>query len=360
MPAVHVTHAGARTSNKIARRCKMSKKLLALIAAIAVAALFLTGCGADEKQFKALQTQVAKITPAAAAQAPAPTPTAINVAAAVATEMAKPTVTATSTPTPSLLEVVATKVAILDRADKPAATAATKTTVSTTPKITTAPSKATTAVSTSVKGKADVSEGTSTFTTGNWKVVLYDGSTDLMKAWFKNIKNLAPESWPNFPNVNNPQVGFKAANGLEYGLDERNYCPQESCDVVVAAHEYNLITADYDMGFVKCSEENGRGCAIMFVNVGNVSANLEDIVVDNGFSVTGRYWNGDALDEAIWGGLSHATANMLNIPTSLNPVGSSNAGANCSVPTGCVSVMARTVIMSGNQILVMAETVVSK
>jgi hypothetical protein len=181
-----------------------------------------------------------------------------------------------------------------------------------------------------------------------------------MRGWFAELKDLAPTSWPEFPNVDNSRVGFKAANGLEYGLDERNYCPQETCDVVVAAGEYNLITADYDFGFIACQAGDGLGCAVMFINVGEVTANFEQVIVDNGFSVTGRYWNGDELEQGIWGGLSHAAANMMNLTTSLNPAGSTNAGANCSLRIGCTGVLTRVVITSGNQVLVVAETTVKQ
>ena len=194
----------------------------------------------------------------------------------------------------------------------------------------------------------------------SWIVTFFKGATEQMKGWFTMLKNPAPASWPMFPNVNNPLVDFQAKNGLEYGLDERNYCPQETCDVVVAAGEYNGITADYDFGFLQCSATETTGCGIMFVNVGEVSANFEQVVVDNGFSITGRYWSGNELQQAIWGFVSHVSANMLNMPTTLNPQGSTNAGANCSVRNGCKAVLWRVVIISGNQILVIAETTVRR
>lgn len=217
-----------------------------------------------------------------------------------------------------------------------------------------------TAQSTVEPGKVDLRAQVNQFATGSWKVTTYQGVTDQITNWFKNLKDPAPASWPVFPNVNNPLVNFQSKNGLEYGLDERNYCPQETCDVIVAAGEYNGITADYDFGFLDCSATDTTGCGIMFVNVGEVTANFEQVVVNNGFSVAGRYWNGNELQQAIWGFVSHSSANMLNMATTLNPQGSSNSGANCSVKTGCTAVLWRVVITSGNQILVVAETTVKR
>lgn len=211
-----------------------------------------------------------------------------------------------------------------------------------------------------VLGLADVREVIETFDSGSWKVTLYQGATNQMRDWMRKLKNPDPRNWPNFPNVDNPQVQFEAKNGLEYGLDERNYCPQETCDVIVAAGEYTAISADYDFGFVSCGTKDGQGCLIALFNVGEVSANFEQVTVDNGFSAAGRYWNGDELQQAMWGLVSHMSANMLNLPTSLNPAESSNAGANCSVKTGCESVLARIVVLSGNQVLVVAETTITE
>lgn len=214
--------------------------------------------------------------------------------------------------------------------------------------------------STVPEGVADVRGILDQFKTGDWDVMLLEGATEQMRGWFETIQNLDPENWPEFPNVDNPRVGFRASNGLEYGLDERNFCPQETCDILVAAGEYQLITGDYDLGFVSCTAEEGIGCAIIIVNVGEVTANFEQVIVDNGFSVAGRYWNGDELEQGIWGGLSHASANMLGMVTALNPAGSTNAGSNCSVRAGCDGVLARVVITSGNHVLVVAETTVSR
>lgn len=199
---------------------------------------------------------------------------------------------------------------------------------------------------------------------GAWKVTFYEGATDQMRGWFESLKDPDPANWPDYPNVDNPRVDFVAANGLEYGLDERNYCPNDICDVLVPARGYNLMTADYDLGFSSCYAKEGVGCGIAVFNVGDVTANFEDVMVDNGFSVDGRYWNGDELHQAIWGVISHMSANMLNYATNgtggdtLNDPDRTNAGANCSVPQGCAGVLWRVVITSGNQVLAIAETTV--
>lgn len=193
-----------------------------------------------------------------------------------------------------------------------------------------------------------------------WKLSTYEGATEQISGWLNQLAEPAPQLWPDFPNVDNPAADFLASNGLEYGLDERNHCPQETCDILVAPGEFHLLTADYDLGFWQCSAtEDGTGCAVALFNVGEVTASFEDVVVNNGFSLTGRYWNGDELPQAINGLVSHVSANMLNLPTSLNPAGSSNAGGNCSVRTGCEGVLWRVIIISGNEILGVAEMTVT-
>lgn len=208
-------------------------------------------------------------------------------------------------------------------------------------------------------GKPDVPPVKESFTTGSWKVTLYNGVTDQQKGWYKNLKDPQPANWQKFPNVDNTAVGFKAADGLEYGLDERNHCQVQPCGIVVAAREYLLITADYDLGFVSCTATKDVGCAIAIFNVGDVTASFDDVIIQHGFTLNGRYWNGDTLHVAMWGLMSHVDANMMNMVTSLNPAGINNAGANCSNPKGCTNgVNNKIVVTSGNQILGIAEMTV--
>lgn len=216
----------------------------------------------------------------------------------------------------------------------------------------------------SVASAIALPEPVGTLDQGAWKVTFYEGVTDQMRGWFEQLKDPDPANWPDYPNEDNPLVGFEAENGLEYGLDERNYCDNDICDVLVPARGYNLITAEYAINGLECHTRNGVGCGIVLFNVGEVTANFEDVMVNNGFSVDGRYWNGDELHQAIWGVVSHVSANMLNYATNgagddtLNRPDRTNAGANCSVPEGCAGVLWRVVITSGNQILVVAETTV--
>lgn len=237
----------------------------------------------------------------------------------------------------------------------------------------------------SITGNADVRGMVNTFTNaGGWEITTYEGVTDQMVQWFQNLRGLDPAKWPTFPNVPNPHVpdfrvveckeldpnaktGEKCVpDGMYYGLDERNYCDNDICDVLVQARGYNNITGDYDLGFVRHSMgDDGLGSALLLINVGDVTANFEDVHVDNGFSVADRYFNGDTLWWGMWGITSHTTAAMMNYPIIadattgrvLNSGGSGvNAGANCSVPQGCEGVHYTIVISSGNHVLVVATT----
>lgn len=218
-------------------------------------------------------------------------------------------------------------------------------------------------------GRAKLLGSTKEWQQGNWNVTLYEGATDQMDQWFRNLQNPDPARWPSFPNVPNPLVpefrvvnGSEVPDGLEYGLDERNFCDNDICDLVVDARSYHLVTGDYDLGFISCKAENGIGCAFAVFNVGNETANFENIHVNNGFSLTGRYWNGDTLWMALWGLSSHVIANMTNFPTNgagddtLNDPDRTNAGTNCSDPAGCGGVHFTFVITSGNHVLAIAQT----
>ena len=168
--------------------------------------------------------------------------------------------------------------------------------------------------------------------------------------------------WKVFPNVTVTDTVsgkvYSSTNGVEYGMAESVFCQySQTCDIVVAARHYRLITGDYNIvGIDKCGfEQDGMGCALMIVNVGEVTVNFRKQMVDAGFTVTGRYWNGDKLDQAIWSVMSHAAYSMLNVSGD-----STNAGANCSVPGGCKKVRLTFVVVSGDEVLMKGTTVVSK
>jgi len=197
-----------------------------------------------------------------------------------------------------------------------------------------------------------------------------DGSTfrDTFDAW--NFRKIAPELWSTFPNVPNPEVpGFRVVNGnevpdgLEYAMDESNFCQQlggEDCQVPVAAMHYFLFTGDYKIpGIGECQSTDGIGCSLIIVNVGDVTADITGMFAQ-GFRLHARYWNGEALDMAMWALSSHVANNMLNMDSKLNPEGIQNAGANCSVPNACDGVFTRIVFISGNEPLVKLETTVER
>lgn len=189
----------------------------------------------------------------------------------------------------------------------------------------------------------------------SWSITYFAGATDQTHGWGDNLKPLVI-NWSKFPNVDFPEYDFNAQDGVEYGMAESAYCQQDTrCDVNTAAMHYRLITGDYNIsGVDSCTATDRMGCAIMLVNVGDVTAMWRDSHVDYGFTVTGRYWNGDAMATTIFALGSNTMYNMLN------GEGAVNAGANCSVPNGCTSVRFAVVITSANQALMKAVTVVAK
>lgn len=197
----------------------------------------------------------------------------------------------------------------------------------------------------------------SSFTTGKWNVITYKGVTDQIAGWGKDLKDPVLD-WSEFPNVDFPKYSFKAADGVEYGMAESAFCQQgQTCDVNVPAMHYRLITGDYAItGVDECKKATDKdpGCGIILINVGGVTAMFRDQHVDYGFTVEGRYWNGDAMPVTIWALSSNTLYNMLN------QAGDVNMGANCSVYNGCQSVRIAVVIMSGNQILLKATTTVAR
>lgn len=230
----------------------------------------------------------------------------------------------------------------------------------------------------SLDGNDSTSASSDVVKSNNWEITYHEGA-DLNRGdgttfrntfdeW--NFKKIAPELWATFPNVPNPLVpefrvvnGDQVPDGVEYAMDESNFCQQlggEGCRVPVAAMHYLLFTGDYDIPEIgACEAKDGFGCELIIVNVGNVTADLTG-VFSQGFRLHARYWNGDALDMAMWGLSSHAANNMLNMDSKLNPDGIQNAGANCSVPNACEGVDVRIVFISGNELLVTMETTVQR
>lgn len=213
-----------------------------------------------------------------------------------------------------------------------------------------------------------------------WEINELDLKEDpIVAAWLPKVKEPSPELWPTFPNVANPKVSdFNVADGVEYGQDDSPFCEyKQTCDWVVPAWHYRLISGDYK--FVSpafsysCQNVEGqarKGCLIVLFNVMNETHTWRDQSVDNGFTVMGRYWNGDKLDWAVWGLTSHASANMLNLATMRDPTtgnvlnaggNSANAGANCGVqPDACGTIDVMVIVHAGDRILATMHTTVSR
>lgn len=189
---------------------------------------------------------------------------------------------------------------------------------------------------------------------GQWKVQYFTGATTLMKDF--KFTDFVP-GWEKFPNEDWSAGDFLAKNGLEYGQELSDFCQQDkTCDFPVAARSFRTITADYDIaGIRECHEAGtGIGCAIIIVNMGDVTASFRDQMVDTGHTITGLYWNGDEIDQAISAWASHVVYRMVGVPS---PV-PANPGANCSVPNGCKGVDITFAIISGNELLVLGNSIV--
>ncbi len=303
------------------------RKKLVLVAAILLAAALLAGC-MKSASTPPLGSNQPTVSPTIA---PTQTPWVIEV-----------------TPTENVQSVVATQVAATVQAQPGTATEVPTATEEATDEATEVPTA--------------TEEPIENIVSHNWEIEFFNGATDQMIGWTQEIQNLNPELWPSFPDIDNPEANFLAANGLEYAEDESGYCEQiETCDIVVPPLHYRIVSGDYNVGFDLCSQEDdGVGCAFMMVNVGEVSTGLEDISVDFGHTIWGRYWNGDKIEQAIWAGLSHVANNMLNLTSNLNPNELPNAGGNCGKAEGCEKVRLTFFIMSGNELLIKGTTIVER
>ncbi len=189
---------------------------------------------------------------------------------------------------------------------------------------------------------------------GQWKIQYYTGATDLMKGFV--FTDFVP-GWKAFPNEDWPAGNFLSKNGLEFGQQLSDFCQQDqTCDFPVAARSYRSITGDYNIsGIGECHEAGtGIGCGVIIVNVGDVMAEYRNQMVDSGYTVTGLYWNGNELDQAISAWASHVAYRMIGIPSS-NPA---DPGSNCSVPTGCKGDDLTFAVTSGLELLMLGHAVV--
>lgn len=235
-------------------------------------------------------------------------------------------------------------------------------------------------VSTTALAATLVPASVNSATNNGWEINRIDTKNDpIVESWLSKVKEPSLLLWPTFPNVANPKVpDFKVANGAEYGQDDSPFCEyMQTCDWVVPGWHYRLISGDYKFTSPKfsysCQNVEGqarKGCLIVLFNVMNESFTWRNQSVDNGFTVMGRYWNGDELQWAVWGLTSHASANMLNLATMRDPTtgnvlnaggNSANAGANCGVqPDACDVVDVMVIVQAGDNILATMHTTVTK
>lgn len=213
------------------------------------------------------------------------------------------------------------------------------------------------------------------FKQGTWQVHGTDrlAKNPVVDGWIRRLKDPVPAVWKTFPNIPNGDVpefrvvnGTQVPDGVEYGTYSTPYCFAHPCDVPVGAWEYRLITGDYAVLGYECRGDLKKGCLLLLINVMDQSVTFRKQDVDNGFTVRGRYWNGDALEWGVWGLVSHASANMLNMPTLarpgevLNSGDPGNSGANCGTPEGCGSVDARVIVVAGDAPIAVLETTVNR
>lgn len=198
-----------------------------------------------------------------------------------------------------------------------------------------------------------------------------DGTTfyEWAKAEYPEWPAVEPANWPTAPNVPNPLADwFRVVNGDQVpdGVEipdtgERNFCQVregEWCTNVVAPGHYMLYTGDGNIPQL-WDGVGDPGHALSIWNVGDVEARLDGIFFQ-GWRLTGRFWNGDALPYGIVALHSHAANNMHDLESALNPSGFANAGGNCSSPDGCEVVEHTVVIASGNAPLAIINFVTSK
>lgn len=204
---------------------------------------------------------------------------------------------------------------------------------------------------------------------GAWTVKLNaDIDNDpIVRDWLSRLCDPDPAHGQTYPNIPNPDPGscpFDVANGMEYGVANVPFCQQDMrCDFIVPAWHYRLITGDYGFLDTECHGADGKGCALLLINVMDQSYTWRNQMADNGFTVPGRYWNGDKLDEGVSALVNHVSANMLGMKTLAHPdevlnAGEDNAGANCGTPNACGSVDFTVVVHAGDRILATAHTVV--
>lgn len=209
---------------------------------------------------------------------------------------------------------------------------------------------------------------------GVWDVELYLGATDQHKQIAMELGQLTidPVTWSGPFNVDT--AGYSSRNGFEYDASQgsNSLCEQKApCSLIVNPSYFRLTSADGvipSLGW-KCNirEVSVLGCAVSIWQVGD-AANLPSRF-ENGFSMTGQYFNGgtlvdgegnplpdgkQALPIAMNALMSLAVHNMVNVD------GGVNEGGNCSREEGCDGVQLTIIIVSGNEMLMKASTIYTK
>lgn len=223
---------------------------------------------------------------------------------------------------------------------------------------------------------------------GAWTIMEseYIGTDPIVAQWLDRLADPNPSNWETFPNIPNPKdpsfrvVPCKDLNpdvtdstklcvpdGLEYGEDESPFGENNPLDIVIPAGHYRGITGDRSVLSGTCQLANRIGCAFIGINVGGETVTLRGQSVDNGWTVSGRYWNGDKLEIGLNGLVSHISANMLGMRTYAHPgevLNSGNishpddAGANCSTLNACNAVDVTVIVFAGNRVLAVMHTIV--
>lgn len=242
--------------------------------------------------------------------------------------------------------------------------------------------------STAVMATGSMPTFSTTASHGAWNIQGTDRLKDnpVVAGWLSRLKDPDPAHWKTFPNVPNADVtefrvelcknlpgntgvdpGLKCVpDGMEYGTYSSPFCFSHPCDLTVGAWEYRYISGDYQFLGTSCKGDMKKGCMLVLINVMDQSYTWRNQDVDNGFTLRGRYFNGDALEWGVWGLISHGSANMLNMPTLAHPSEilntgvPGNSGANCGNPLGCGSVDVTVMVHAGDAIIAVAKTTVTK
>lgn len=188
-----------------------------------------------------------------------------------------------------------------------------------------------------------------------WDVKFFNGATDQMHEWMAEL-NFPVTDWEESPNMDSPSHDFLAKNGVYWYAGQNYYCQQDQrCDLNNPARSLRVVTGDYQIEDHSCTGSvAGTGCTFIWINVGDVNAMYRNVKVDYGWTESGPYFNGDEMAQTLWAVSSHVSYNMLNT------AGGTNVGGNCSVADGCHEVDMTIIITSGNQLLVIATTTVTR